>query len=51
MAVVAKHQDLIDELLAELEPYKEFKPELDLELIAHAFEFAAAAHDGQLRRS
>jgi GTP diphosphokinase / guanosine-3',5'-bis(diphosphate) 3'-diphosphatase len=51
VAVVAKHQDLIDELLAALEPYKEFKPDVDLELIVHAFEFAAAAHDGQLRRS
>src|SRR5580765_6654275 len=48
MTVVARHQDLIDELLAELESYK---PEFDRDLIVRAFEFAAQAHDGQLRRS
>ena len=48
MAVVERHQDLIDELLAELESYK---PEFDRDLIVRAFEFAAQAHDGQLRRS
>src|SRR6476469_7139878 len=48
MAVVERHQDLIDELLAELESYK---PEFNRDLIVHAFEFAAQAHDGQLRRS
>ena len=48
MAVVERHQDLIDELLAELESYK---PEFDRDLIIRAFEFAAKAHDGQLRRS
>src|SRR5580765_1489415 len=48
MTVVARHQDLIDELLAELESYK---PGFDRDLIVRAFEFAALAHDGQLRRS
>src|SRR5215472_7651230 len=48
MAVVERHQDLIDELLAELESYK---PEFDRDLIVRAFEYAAAAHDGQVRRS
>src|SRR5580765_4215669 len=48
MTVVARHQDLIDELLAELESYK---PGFDRDLIGRAFEFAAQAHDGQLRRS
>ena len=48
MAVLERHQDLIDELLAELESYK---PEFDRDLIVRAFEFAAQAHDGQLRRS
>src|SRR6478609_2365923 len=48
MAVVARHQDPVDELLAELESDK---PEFDRNLIMRAFEFAAQAHDGQLRRS
>src|SRR4051795_5396751 len=48
MAVLERHQDLIDELLADLEAYK---PEFDRDLITHAFEYAAQAHDGQLRRS
>src|SRR4051795_1300117 len=48
MAVLERHQDLIDELLADLEAYK---PEFDRDLITRAFEFAAQAHDGQQRRS
>ncbi|HWE81824.1 MAG TPA: bifunctional (p)ppGpp synthetase/guanosine-3',5'-bis(diphosphate) 3'-pyrophosphohydrolase, partial [Gaiellaceae bacterium] len=48
MAVLERHQDLVDELLAELEAYK---PEFDRELITRAFQYAADAHDGQVRRS
>src|SRR4051794_6427721 len=49
MAVLERHQDLIDELLADLEAYK---PDgFDRELIIRSFEFAAQAHDGQRRRS
>jgi GTP diphosphokinase / guanosine-3',5'-bis(diphosphate) 3'-diphosphatase len=48
MAVAERHQDLVDELLSELEAYK---PDFDRDLITRAFRFAAAAHDGQLRRS
>src|ERR1700740_2566188 len=48
MAVAQRHQDLVDELLTELESYK---PDFDRDLIARAFQFAARAHDGQLRRS
>jgi len=48
MAVLERHQDLVDELLAEVEDYK---PDADRELLTRAFDFAARAHDGQLRRS
>ncbi len=48
MAVLERHQDLVDELIAEVEAYK---PDADRELLARAFDFAARAHDGQLRRS
>jgi len=48
VAVLERHQDLVDELLAELESYK---PDFDRELITRAFQYAAAAHEGQLRRS
>jgi GTP diphosphokinase / guanosine-3',5'-bis(diphosphate) 3'-diphosphatase len=51
MAVIEaseKHQDLVDELIAEVEGYL---PELDRELITHAFRFAERAHQGQQRRS
>ena len=48
MAVLERHQDLVDELLAEVESYK---PDADRELLTRAFDFAARAHDGQLRRS
>src|SRR5579871_5271128 len=48
MAVVERHQDLIDELVSDIEAYK---ADFDRTLITRAFEFAAQAHDGQLRRS
>jgi guanosine-3',5'-bis(diphosphate) 3'-pyrophosphohydrolase len=51
MAVVdvsEKHQDLVDELLAAV---SEYNPDLDRELLSRAFSYAAAAHEGQLRRS
>jgi GTP diphosphokinase / guanosine-3',5'-bis(diphosphate) 3'-diphosphatase len=43
-----KHQDLVDELLADVTAYN---PGVDRELIAGAFRYAADAHEGQLRRS
>jgi GTP pyrophosphokinase len=43
-----KHQELLDELLADVERYN---PEPDRDLISRAFRFAAAAHDAQQRRS
>jgi GTP pyrophosphokinase len=48
VAVLERHQDLVEELLAEVEDYK---PDADRELLTRAFDFAARAHDGQLRRS
>src|SRR5439155_240583 len=39
---------IVDELLADVEGYK---PDADRELLTRAFDFAARAHDGQLRRS
>ncbi len=51
MAAVAtsgKHQDLVDELLADVSVYN---PRTDKELIARAFAFAEHAHEGQTRRS
>src|SRR6187431_652766 len=42
------HQDLVDELIAAVEAYY---PAVDKELLARAFHYAAAAHEGQLRRS
>jgi GTP pyrophosphokinase len=43
-----KHQELLDELLSDIEAYN---PEVDRELLARAFRFAADAHAGQQRRS
>jgi GTP pyrophosphokinase len=43
-----RHQELLDGLLAELDGYG---AELDRDLIIRAFRFAAAAHEGQQRRS
>ena len=51
MAVVdadRHHQDLVDELIAAVEAYN---PGVDKELLARAFHFAAAAHEGQTRSS
>jgi len=43
-----KHQDLLDELLAEI---AEYGGGVDTEHVTRAFRFAEAAHDGQQRRS
>src|SRR5438128_7223829 len=51
MAVVEaqeRHQDLVAELIAEVAAYK---PDVDRDLLASAFAFAAKAHEGQQRRS
>jgi GTP pyrophosphokinase len=48
VAVLERHQDLIEELLAEVEAYK---PDLDRDLLSRAFEVAARAHAGQVRQS
>jgi len=51
MAVVdaqRHHQDLVDELIAAVEAYY---PTVDKELLARAFSYAAAAHEGQKRQS
>src|ERR671937_2893872 len=50
MAVVeqTEHQDLIDELLADVAAYK---PDLDRDLLTRAFMHSARAHAGQRRRS
>src|SRR5918996_5862218 len=46
--VTEKHKDLVDELLAAV---SEYNPGADRELLARAFAYAAAHHEGQLRRS
>ncbi len=48
MAVLERHQDLVDELITEVESYK---PDVDRELLTRAFDYAANAHSGQLRQS
>src|SRR4051794_18389294 len=48
MAVLERHQDLVDELIAEVEAYK---PDVDRELLTRAFDCAAHAHAGQVRQS
>src|SRR5690242_5715071 len=48
MAVLDRHQDLVDELIAEVEAYK---PDADRELLTRAFQYAAEAHAGQVRQS
>jgi GTP diphosphokinase / guanosine-3',5'-bis(diphosphate) 3'-diphosphatase len=48
MAVLERHRDLVDELIAEVEAYK---PDVDRELLTRAFDYAADAHAGQLRQS
>src|SRR5918996_5598249 len=42
------HQDLVDELIAEVEAYN---PDVDRDLLRHAFVVAEQAHEGQTRRS
>ena len=44
----AEHQDLLDQLIADVESYK---PDVDRTLLERAFAFAAHAHEGQQRRS
>ena len=48
MAVLERHQDLVEELIAEVEAYK---PDVDRELLTRAFQYAAEAHAGQVRQS
>src|ERR687887_2651082 len=51
MAIVEsseQHSDLVEELIADVEAYK---PDVDRELLVRAFDFAARAHAGQVRRS
>src|SRR5436190_10940747 len=48
LEVYERHQELVDELIEAVEHYK---PELDRDLLARAFAFAAKAHEGQQRRS
>ena len=48
MAVLERHQDLVDELIGEVEAYK---PDVDRDLLTRAFDYAATAHAGQLRQS
>jgi guanosine-3',5'-bis(diphosphate) 3'-pyrophosphohydrolase len=48
VAVLERHQDLVDELIAEVEAYK---PDVDRALLTRAFDYAAAAHAGQTRQS
>ena len=43
-----RHQELIDELIAQVAQYNS---DVDRELLARAFRFAANAHEGQQRRS
>jgi GTP pyrophosphokinase len=43
-----RHQELIDALIAQVERYN---PDVDRDLLARAFRFAANAHEGQQRRS
>jgi guanosine-3',5'-bis(diphosphate) 3'-pyrophosphohydrolase len=43
-----RHQDLIEELIAEVADYNS---DVDRDLLARAFRFAARAHEGQQRRS
>src|SRR5581483_8759000 len=43
-----RHEELLEGLLAELAAQR---ADVDVELVTHAFRFAAAAHEGQQRRS
>jgi guanosine-3',5'-bis(diphosphate) 3'-pyrophosphohydrolase len=42
------HEDLVEELIAEVEAYN---PDVDKELLRHAFDVSERAHEGQTRRS
>ena len=44
----SSHQDLVEELIAEIEAYN---PDVDKELLRRAFEVSERAHEGQTRRS
>jgi len=48
MAVVERHSDLVEELLSEVEAYKQ---DVDRDLLTRAFDYAAKAHEGQVRAS
>src|SRR5919202_2105378 len=48
LEVSEKHRDLVEALLKDVELYN---PDVDRDLLTRAFVFAAAAHDGQQRRS
>src|SRR2546428_13592769 len=48
LEVSERHQELVDELIESVEGYK---PDVDRDLLARAFSFAAKAHEGQQRRS
>src|SRR4029453_1872874 len=48
LEVSERHQELVDELIETVEAYKS---DLDRDLLARAFSFAAKAHEGQQRRS
>src|SRR6266700_2449541 len=48
MVVLERHQDLVDELIADVEAYK---PDVDREVLTRAFQYAADAHAGQVRQS
>jgi GTP pyrophosphokinase len=43
-----KHQDLVDELIRDVSAYN---PDVDRDLLARAFRYAAVHHEGQQRRS
>ncbi len=48
LATGERHEELLEELLAELATYSD---DADQEFVTRAFRFAAAAHEGQQRRS
>ncbi|HEY7397561.1 MAG TPA: bifunctional (p)ppGpp synthetase/guanosine-3',5'-bis(diphosphate) 3'-pyrophosphohydrolase [Gaiellaceae bacterium] len=48
MAVLERHQDLVEELVAEVAAYK---VDVNRALLTQAFDFAARAHAGQVRQS
>ncbi|MGH3055664.1 MAG: RelA/SpoT family protein, partial [Gaiellaceae bacterium] len=48
LEAVERHEELLEGLLAELAAHRQ---DVDVELVTRAFRFAAAAHEGQQRRS